>query len=174
LEPRKNLSLVLDAYSVWRAEAHQSHKLVIAGGEGWLFEGIFRRVEELSLEKEVIFLGYVADENLPALYNLAEVFVFPSLYEGFGLPPLEAMACGTPVITSHSSSLPEVVGEAGLMVSSGDSQALAQAIRQVLDDPDLREDLVQRGRHQAQKFAWGPSAQKLVTMYEGLVDSSDS
>jgi glycosyltransferase involved in cell wall biosynthesis len=168
LEPRKNLILLLDAYAALRARGDIYHKLVIAGKKGWLYEGIFRKVKELSLEEEVIFLGFVADENLPALYNLAEVFVFPSLYEGFGLPPLEAMACGTPVITSDSSSLPEVVGEAGLMVSSGDSKALAQAMKRVLDDPTLREDLAGKGVRQARKFTWQAAAQKALNIYEGL------
>jgi glycosyltransferase involved in cell wall biosynthesis len=174
LEPRKNLSLLFDAYVALRAAADISHKLVIVGGKGWLYEGIFDRVQELSLEEDVIFLGFVAEKNLPALYNLADVFVFPSLYEGFGLPPLEAMACGTPIIASQSSSLPEVVGGAGLMVSSEDSKALAQAMKTVLDDPALREDLAKKGLQQARKFTWPTAAQKLVTIYEGLVDSSDS
>ena len=171
LEPRKNLILLLDAYAALGAAGDMSHKLVIAGGKGWLYEGLFRKVQELSLEKEVIFLGFVADEDLPALYNLAEVFVFPSLYEGFGLPPLEAMACGTPVITSRSSSLPEVVGEAGLMVSSTDSEALAQAMRSALDDPTVREDLARKGVQQAQKFSWQKAGQKLLTIYQSLVGS---
>ncbi len=174
LERRKNLIFLLDAYAALRAGGDVSHKLVIAGEKGWLYEGILRRVEELSLERDVIFLGFVADENLPALYNLAEFFVFPSLYEGFGLPPLEAMACGTPVISSNSSSLPEVLGEAGLMVSSEDTDVLAQAMGRVLDDPALRQDLAQKGVRQARKFAWPASAQKLLTTYQSLMDSSGS
>lgn len=174
LEPRKNLVTLLDAYAALRATGDLSHRLVVAGEKGWLYEGIFRRVKELSLEGEVIFLGFVADENLPALYNLAELFVFPSLYEGFGLPPLEAMACGTPIVTSDSSSLPEVVGEAGLMVSGEDTKGLTQAIRRVLDDAALREDLAEKGLRQARNFAWRASAQRLLAIYEGLLDSSDS
>jgi glycosyltransferase involved in cell wall biosynthesis len=173
LEPRKNLILLLDAYAALKAGGDLSHKLVIAGGKGWLYEGLFRRVQELSLEREVVFPGFVADEDLPALYNLAEVFVFPSLYEGFGLPPLEAMACGTPVVTSDSSSLPEVVGEAGLMVSSGDGEALAQAMRRALDDSALRVDLAKKGLHQARKFTWQTATQRLLTIYERLVGSSN-
>ncbi len=174
LEPRKNLIFLLDAYAALRATGDVTHKLVIVGEKGWLYEGIFRRVKELCLEREVIFLGFVADENLPALYNLAEVFVFPSLYEGFGLPPLEAMACGTPVITSQGSSLPEVVGEAGLMVSSEDTEALTQAMRKVLDDPAQREDLAKKGVRRAREFAWQSSARKLLTIYQDLADWSGS
>ncbi len=172
LEPRKDLISLIDAYAALRAAGEESHKLVIAGERGWLYEGIFGRVRDLSLEREVVFLGFVSDDNLPALYNLAEVFVFPSLYEGFGLPPLEAMACGTPVITSDSSSLPEVVGEAGLMVPSGDTEALAHTMKRVLDYPALREDLARKGLRQARKFTWETSAQELLTIYQSLGDTS--
>jgi len=171
LEPRKNLARLLDAYATLRRLGEISHRLVIAGGTGWLYEGIFRRAEELSLGSDVIFLGYVGDENLPALHNLADLFVFPSVYEGFGLPPLEAMACGTPVIASDSSSLPEVVGEAGLLVPSDDHEALAEAMRRVLSDPALREDLVSRGLRQASRFTWGRAGQQLLSTYERLLDS---
>jgi len=111
----------------------------------------------------------LADENLPALYSLADVFVFPSLYEGFGLPPLEAMACGTPVITSGSSSLPEVVDEGGLMVPANDPDVLAETIRRVLNDPGLREDLAKRGVSQARKFSWQAAARRLLTLYGRLL-----
>ncbi|TKJ29831.1 MAG: glycosyl transferase family 1 [Chloroflexi bacterium B3_Chlor] len=171
VEPRKNLILLLDAYAVLREASDVPHKLVVAGGKGWLYEGVFRRVEELSLDEDVIFLGFVADENLPALYSLADVFVFPSLYEGFGLPPLEAMACGTPVITSGSSSLPEVVDEGGLMVPANDPDVLAETIRRVLNDPGLREDLAKRGVSQARKFSWQAAARRLLTLYGRLLAS---
>lgn len=169
LEPRKNHVLLLDAYAVLRERSDVQHKLVIAGAKGWLYEGVFRRVEELSLEEDVIFLGFVPDEDLPAVYSLAEVFVFPSLYEGFGLPPLEAMACGTPVVTSRSSSLPEVVGEAGLMVPLDDSSALADEIQRVLNDRGLRDSLAERGVSQAQKFTWRRAGTKLLTLYRRLL-----
>lgn len=171
LEPRKNLTLLLKAYATLRAVGEEPHKLVIAGKKGWLYEGVFRTVRELSLEGDVIFTGFVPDEDLPALYSLAEVFVFPSLYEGFGLPPLEAMACGTPVITSSGSSLPEVVGEAGLMVSSANTEALAQAVRRVLSDSGLRQSLAAKGIRQARKFTWQRAAEQLLRIYQRLVDS---
>jgi glycosyltransferase involved in cell wall biosynthesis len=165
LEPRKNLAVLLEAYALLRERHSPPHKLVIAGGKGWLYEGIFRCVEELSLTEEVVFLGYVPEEHLPALYNLADVLAFPSVYEGFGLPPLEAMACGTPVVTSDRSSLPEVVGEAGLMVPADDHEALAEAIGRVLDDAALREDLVRRGLSRAAMFSWEATGQKLLSVY---------
>ena len=148
-------------------------KLVIAGGKGWLYEKIFARVEELGLEDEIIFPGFVADEDLPALYNLAELFVFPSLYEGFGLPPLEAMACGTPVVTSDRPSLPEVVGEAGLMVEATDSQELAEAMEQVLRDEDLSREMREKGLRQAEKFTWEAAAGKLLGVYRIPAASGD-
>ena len=170
VEPRKNLILLLDAYAALRKASDVPHKLVIAGGKGWLYEGVFRRVEELSLDEDVIFLGFVADQNLPALYSLADVFVFPSLYEGFGLPPLEAMACGTPVITSRTSSLPEVVDEAGLMVPANDPDMLTETIGRVLNDPGLGEDLAKRGVSQARKFTWQATGEKLLAIYQRLLE----
>jgi glycosyltransferase involved in cell wall biosynthesis len=171
LEPRKNLITLLDAYAALRRWGLE-HRLVVAGGRGWLYDGVFRRVEELSLKEDVLFLGYVADEHLPALYCLADLLVFPSLYEGFGLPPLEAMACGTPVITSDSSSLPEVVGEAGLMVPAQDPEALAEAIAMVLADPGLREDLVRKGLSRASRFTWHAAGEKLLGIYQGLYEGA--
>jgi len=168
LEPRKNLIRLLDAYAVLRAGGDLEHKLVIAGGKGWLYDGIFRRVEALSLQEDVTFLGYLPEEHLPAVYCLSDLLVFPSLYEGFGLPPLEAMACGTPVVTSDSSSLPEVVGEAGLMVPPDDTEALAETIRKVLADSELREDLVRRGLSRAAEFTWQATGEKLLAIYENL------
>jgi glycosyltransferase involved in cell wall biosynthesis len=168
LEPRKNLIVLLKAYSMLKDRYHLPHRLVIVGGKGWLYEGIFRRVEQLSLTEEVVFLGFVRDEYLPGLYSLADVLAFPSLYEGFGLPPLEAMACGTPVVTSDRSSLPEVVGEAGLMVPADDPEALAEAIGQVLDDSRLREGLVGRGLARAAEFSWEATGKKLLATYESL------
>jgi len=165
LQPRKNFTRLIEAYSLL-VTRHPSLRLVIAGGKGWLYEEIFATVEQLGLEEKVVFPGFVADEHLPALYNLADLFVFPSLYEGFGLPPLEAMASGTPVITSDASSLPEVVGEAGLMVEATDVEALAEAMKRVLEDNVLRERMIARGLEQARKFTWQRAAAKLLSLYE--------
>jgi glycosyltransferase involved in cell wall biosynthesis len=172
LEPRKNFNRLLEAYALMGGKGQgirdRGLKLVIAGSTGWLYDEVFARVEELGLEDKVIFPGFVADEDLPALYNLAELFVFPSLYEGFGLPPLEAMACGTPVITSDRPSLPEVVGGAGLMVEATDSQELAKAMERVLMDEDLRGEMREKGLKQAEKFTWEAAAGKLLDVYRKL------
>jgi glycosyltransferase involved in cell wall biosynthesis len=168
LEPRKNLVALLDAYALLRATGEVEHRLVIVGGRGWLYDGIFRRVEELSLRKEVTFLGFLPEEHLPAIYCLSDLLVFPSLYEGFGLPPLEAMACGTPVVASDSSSLPEVVGDAGLMVQPDDTEALVEAIRRVLADSELRANLVASGLSRATEFTWQAAGRKLLAIYEDL------
>ncbi len=167
LQPRKNLPRLIQAYA--QLGADPDAKLVIAGGTGWMYEDIFRRVEELGLQNRVCFPGYVADEDLPALYTLAELFVFPSLYEGFGLPPLEAMACGTPVVASNVSSLPEVVGDAALMVDPRDVGALAGAMQRALSDPSLRSVMVQRGLAQARDFTWARAAEQLLQVYRGIL-----
>jgi glycosyltransferase involved in cell wall biosynthesis len=165
LEPRKNLVRLIEAHSSL-VTRHSSLELVIAGGKGWLYGGIFDQVEELGLEDEVRFLGFVPDDDLPALYNLADLFVFPSLYEGFGLPPLEAMACGTPVVTTNVSSLPEVVGGAGLMVPPEDVEGLAEAMERALGDRAWRGEAVQRGLAQARRFTWRAAAERLIELYE--------
>lgn len=167
LQPRKNLIRLIEAYNQVRADA--DIELVIAGGPGWMYEGIFQRVEELGLRGAVHFPGYVGDEDLPALYTLAELFVFPSLYEGFGLPALEAMACGTPVVTSNASSLPEVVGDAALVVDPYDVQALATAMGCALGRPSLRSTMVQRGLARAQNFTWSRAAEKLLCLYHEVL-----
>jgi glycosyltransferase involved in cell wall biosynthesis len=167
LQPRKNFIHLIEAFADLRFAICDLH-LVIAGGKGWLYEEIFATVERLGLEEQVVFPGFVADEHLPALYNLADLFVFPSLYEGFGLPPLEALACGTPVITSDASSLPEVMGQAGLMVKATDVDGLAEAMQRVLEDDALREGMIARGLEQARKFTWQKAASRLLNLYEKL------
>jgi len=176
LQPRKNFTTLIEAFADLRF-AICDLRLVIAGGKGWLYEDIFAIVERLGLEEQVSFPGFVADEDLPALYNLADLFVFPSLYEGFGLPPLEALACGKPLVASNASSLPEVVGEAGLMVEATDAEALAEAMKRVLEDNALREGMIAKGLEQARQFTWQKAAAKLLSLYEALdkpiVDSAD-
>ncbi len=164
LEPRKNHVGLLQAYSLLKGR--HPHRLVIAGGKGWLYEGIFQEIERLSLEERVLFLGYVPEEDLPALYNLADLFVFPSLYEGFGLPPLEAMACGTPVVVSALSSLPEVVGDGALLVPPQDIEALAEAMEKGLSDLSLRRELRGKGLEQAKRFSWSEAAKRLLAIYK--------
>jgi glycosyltransferase involved in cell wall biosynthesis len=142
---------------------------VIVGKRGWLYKGFFRRLRDLGLEGEVFFHGFVPDEDLPALYTAAELFVFPSLYEGFGLPPLEAMDCGTPVITSDTSSLPEVLGEVGIMVDPRDVSGLTEAMRRVLTDGGKRREMRERGLRQAARFSWERTAQETLEVYRSVV-----
>ncbi|MGC8786841.1 MAG: glycosyltransferase family 4 protein [Anaerolineae bacterium] len=166
LQPRKNFERLIEAYTLMRQRIDAETKLVIAGSLGWMYEGIFEKARELGLQEAVCFPGYIADEDLPALYSMADLFVFPSLYEGFGLPPLEAMACGTPVITSNVSSLPEVVGDAAWMVDPLDVRALADAMQRVLSDAALRRQMIARGLLQARRFTWEQAARQLRDVYE--------
>lgn len=126
-------------------------------------------VERLALGSRVRFPGFVNDEDLPALYSLASVFCFPSWYEGFGLPVLESMACGTPVVASDNSSLPEVVGEAGIMVAAGDTGALTQTLASLLSDEALRASLIAAGFDQARRFTWESAARQLLAAYQSAV-----
>ncbi|MDP2726576.1 MAG: glycosyltransferase family 1 protein [Dehalococcoidia bacterium] len=174
LEPRKNLEGLLRAYALLREERNLPHRLVLAGGKGWLYEGLFRIAEEQKLGEAVSFLGYVSDEDLPALLSLADVFVYPSFYEGFGLPPLEAMACGTPVVASRAPCLPEILGEAALFIDPTDHQDLAATILRVLEDSDLRQVLLARGRAQAAKYTWTASAEKALHLYRQAVDLKEA
>jgi len=165
IEPRKNLTTLLEAYQALRSQA-PNFKLVIVGKKGWLYQGFFKRLRELGLEGEVVFPGFVPDEDLPALYRAAELFVFPSLYEGFGLPPLEAMACGTPVVTSDVSSLPEIVGDAAITIDPHNAQELAGAILHILGDPGLRVRLQNKGLARAKMFSWEDTAKRTLQIYE--------
>lgn len=165
LEPRKNLPFLVRAFAEAKAEIG-STKLVITGKKGWYYEGLFQLVDELKLNDEVIFTGYVEDEDIPALYNAARLFAFPSLYEGFGLPPLEAMACGTPVISSNTSSMPEVVGEAGILLAPENEHRWAEALISVLNNEKQWKELRQRGLDQAKKFSWEKCAQETIAVYE--------
>ncbi|MBN1993930.1 MAG: glycosyltransferase family 4 protein [Anaerolineae bacterium] len=167
IEPRKNLIRLLDAFKPLLAD-WPDLKLVLVGKKGWLFESFFQHLQASGLAENVIFPGYVAEADLPAFYQLAAIFAFPSLYEGFGLGPLEAMACGTPVVCSNSSSLPEVAGDAGLLVDPTDTAALHQTLRRILEDAELRANLVQRGLAQAQKFTWARAVTELEAVYESL------
>lgn len=178
IEPRKNLITLLDALKRLQVAGYKLQvgpdsfqpstcnlQLVIAGRTGWLYQPFFDRLKALGLEDTVRLLGYVPDEDLPALYRAADVFVFPSLYEGFGLPPLEAMACGTPVICSNTSSLPEVVGDAGILVDPLDVEAWSAALARLLADAGLRAHLRRRGQDRAARFNWQETARRTLDTY---------
>ena len=151
LQPRKNIPVLLEAFSLSRAKGTI---LVLAGAKGWQYDEIFAMTKDLGLERRVHFTGYVADQELPLWYNAADALVFPSIYEGFGMPVLEAMACGTPVIAARTSSIPEAGGEAALYFEPQDAAALARHIDSVLDDDRLAKHMQQSGLEQAQKFSW--------------------
>ncbi|MCX6021007.1 MAG: glycosyltransferase family 1 protein [Chloroflexi bacterium] len=174
LEPRKNLITLIEAFALWRSRTEAPHQLIIGGGPGWQYEGIYRRAEELRLGDAVVFPGFVDDADLPALLSQARVFAYPSLYEGFGLPPLEAMACGTPVIASTAPCLPEILGNAAILVDPMDVDALADALNRVASDNALRDDLSRRGRARAATFTWAGAAKQLMGVYAQLGRSRDA
>jgi glycosyltransferase involved in cell wall biosynthesis len=165
LEKRKNIPTLIKAFYKLK-KMNIPHKLVIVGGRGWLYDDIFKTVEALKLQKDVIFTGYVPKEDLVKFYNLADLFVYPSLYEGFGLPPLEAMACGCAVITSNTSSLPEVVGDAGILVDPYNVEELAKIMYEVLTNEGLRKELSKKGLERAKLFNWRKTAEETWKVYE--------
>jgi glycosyltransferase involved in cell wall biosynthesis len=171
VEPRKNLPVLIDAFKRLIDEEF-NFKLILVGRFGWMYEKVFDQVKELGLENMVQFLGYVPQEDLPVVYNLARLFVYPTIYEGFGLPVLEAMACGIPVITSDVSSLPEIVGEAGILTPVNDSDALFEAIVQGLTDSDLRQELIHKGPRRAANFSWAKTAQLTLQVYQRTMQTS--
>lgn len=171
LEPRKNLSFLVRAYHLALNQGKINHNLVLTGKKGWYFESLFKLVEDLKLQDKVIFSGYVPDADLPALYNAADLFCFPSLYEGFGFPPLEALSCGTPVIAANNSSIPEVVGDAGVLLPIDDEQVWAENITKLLEDEKLRENYSRLGLEQAKKFSWAKTAQETIKVYEEVYNS---
>jgi len=165
LQPRKNLRTLIEAYVKLRQADATRHKLVLVGREAWLHDDIFAAARASGYADELVFTGYVPDADLVALYNAADVFVYPSLFEGFGLPPLEAMACGTPTVTGNTSALPETVGEAALMVDPRDAEALAGALARVLGDAELRAELAGRGIARAAAFSWERTARIILDTY---------
>lgn len=165
VEPRKNLLRLLRAWEPLYL-AGDAPPLVIVGKRGWLAEDFYAALGVSPAREGVRFTGYVADEDLPALYSGASLFAFPSLYEGFGLPPLEAMACGTAVLCSNTSSLPEVVGDAALTLNPTDVEALREGLRRLLADADLREDMRERGIQRAAGFSWERAAAETYQLYQ--------
>lgn len=168
LEPRKNFTMLIRAFAQL-VKKYPEYSLVIVGGRGWYFEKIFDTVRELEVEDSVKFVGYVNDEDLPGYYNTAECFIFPSLYEGFGIPLLEAMKSGCPVITSNISSMPEVVGDAAILVNPSSPEELREAMETIIVSPDLVSELREKGLKQSEKFSWMSSAKELHQLFEGLL-----
>jgi glycosyltransferase involved in cell wall biosynthesis len=165
LQPRKNLARVIDAFAWLSGDpAFSDVQLVLAGKKGWLYDDLFTQVERMGLPGRVIFPGYIEDADLPALLSGALAFVFPSLFEGFGIPVLEAGACGVPVITSNTSSLPEVAGNAALLVDPHDVEAIASAMRRLITDDALRNELARRGLENVQRFSWEKCARETLAV----------
>jgi glycosyltransferase involved in cell wall biosynthesis len=171
LQPRKNLVRLVEAFAHVRSQFPHM-QLVLAGKKGWLYEELFARVLVLGLEGRVVFAGYVADEDKAALLSGATALVYPSLYEGFGLPVLEALACGTPVLTSNVSSLPEVAGDAALLVDPLDVEAIAAGMSCLITDGDLRSSLIKKGYTQIHKFSWANTADQILQVLESVVCES--
>jgi glycosyltransferase involved in cell wall biosynthesis/SAM-dependent methyltransferase len=167
-EPRKNLQNLLEAYAMHVQRYAGRELLVVAGGAGWLNEGLASCVADLGVGERVRFVGYLQESDLRVLYSAARLFVYPSFYEGFGLPPLEAMACGAPVITSNTSSLPEVVGDAAILIDPHNAEEICQAMRLVLSNGDLRAKLRQQSLQRAKRFSWERVAKETLAVYEEI------
>jgi glycosyltransferase involved in cell wall biosynthesis len=172
LEPRKNVTTLLRAFKPLADEPEFADvSLLIGGSKGWYYDEVFATAQQLGLlrDSRVKFLGRVPDEELPLWYNVATVFTFPSVYEGFGLPPLEAMACGAPAITSNTSSLPEVVGDAGVLVAPDDTNAWTSAMRMLLSDEARRAELSEKAIERASAFSWQQTARETATVYRRVL-----
>jgi len=167
VEPRKNLERLFHAYS--RFSVNIGIPLYIAGSIGWRTKGILELHRRLSLHESVKFLGYVPDEDLPALYNAATAFVYVSKDEGFGLPPLEAMSCGTPVLISDAESLREIAGDAALVASAADVDAIGEGLVKIAGDAGLRSDLAKKGLQRAQAYTWDKTARRLLSLFQELI-----
>jgi glycosyltransferase involved in cell wall biosynthesis len=168
LEPRKNLPRLLEAFAALAPALQREFPLVVAGAQGWLNDSVHEQVRKLGLGERVFFPGYIDQGDIAALYSMATVFAYPSLWEGFGLPVLEAMACGAPVLTSNVSSLPEVAGDAAVLVPPTDVDAIAASLGRLLDDDAFRADLSARGRQRAAQFSWERCARETLAVYEAV------
>lgn len=168
VQPRKNYARLIEALSQLRSKGHNL-QVVIAGGKGWLEDPIYEAMNRTQMQDHVHFIGFADESDLPSLYSGAICFAFPSLYEGFGLPILEAMSCGTPVVTSNISSLPEVAGDAALTINPYDVGELTHALEKIISDSALRDTLIKKGYERVQQFTWESSAQQLINIYMNLL-----
>lgn len=171
IEPRKNLPSLIKAFATFlnKSELNDDYYLVIAGRWGWESKELLAISNILNIAEKVLFPGYIESEDLPFLYNMAKIFVYPSFYEGFGLPVLEAMACGTPVITSNISSMPEFVGDSGLLIDPNEISSIEQALCNLLSNENLRRDLSKRALARAKEFTWKETAIKTLDVYRKLL-----
>jgi glycosyltransferase involved in cell wall biosynthesis len=170
LERRKNIANLIRSFALARQIGSLKHPLVLVGQRGWLYEDIDRTVQELNLKSDLIFLGHVPDDDLPALYSAADLFVFLSLYEGFGLPVLEAMACGTPVLASNVSSIPEVAGDAGTLVPPENIEHIASEMSAILSDPDRRRRMSEKGLLRVHEFTRERFVRQILHVYNQVLN----
>jgi len=172
IQPRKNIDTLIEAYHLLYLQRGDIPKMVIVGRKGWLYDNLFAKITEFGLTDEVLFTGFVPDEDLPYIYDGAKIFAYLSFFEGFGLPPLEAMACGVPVITSDTTSLPEVVGDAGIAVPPGDIAKVGAAITNLLDNTEYAAFLGERGRERAKLFSWDAAARETLEIYQNVASAA--
>ena len=166
IEPRKNIERIIKAFKKYKKKIKDDLKLVIAGGKGWKYDNVMKLIE--SIGTDVILTGYIDEEDKIPVYKLAQIFVFPSLYEGFGMPVLEAMAAGVPVVTSNVSSLPEVAGDTAILVDPLSEDEIFEAYKKILSDKKLQLKMIEKGLEQAKKFEWKESAKVLEQIYEKI------
>lgn len=168
IEPRKNIKTLVDAFNILKQKHKLEHQLVLIGQKGWNCKPILAAIENSPWQNQIHQLGYLSDREVALFYTKADVFVYPSYYEGFGLPVLEAMTLGAPVVTSNTSSLPEVAGDAALLIDPHDPTQLADAILRVISDPQLRQELIQKGKERAKLFSWERTAKETIKAYKYL------
>jgi len=168
LEPRKNINKLIEAYDLIPKKIRENYILVIAGGKGWYYDEIFKLVEQRGLSNDIIFTGYLPGEDVAPIYSAASLFVFPSFYEGFGLPILEAMNCGVPVVTSDTSSLPEIGGKAVLYFNPNDKNEMMEKIKEVLSSDDLRKRMIRDGHIRASLFSWDNAAKDVLKIINSI------
>ena len=169
IEPKKNLERLIKAFNLLKINTGIPHKLVIAGKKGWKYKPVFRAIAKLKIDKEIIFCGYVSECDLPVIYSMADLFVFPSIYEGFGIPPLEAMACETPVLISNTGALPETTGGRCLQVDPFDISELAKGMYQLLTDDNLRSKSIIDGKEFVKQFSLEKAAKETLSVYEQAI-----
>jgi glycosyltransferase involved in cell wall biosynthesis len=169
IEPRKNITAIISAFNYLKQKYKIEHQLILIGKKGWSYEPIFAAIENSPWSSEIHHLNYLSDELVALFYLRADVFVYPSHYEGFGLPVLEAMTLGTPVVTSNTSSIPEVAGDAAILIDPNDSMQLAEAILKVISDRQLRQELIKKGKERAKLFSWERTAKETLNAYRTIL-----
>ncbi|MHC5719148.1 MAG: glycosyltransferase family 4 protein, partial [Nostoc sp.] len=167
--PRKNINAIISAFNFLKNRYKIEHQLVLIGKKGWNYQPIFTAIENSPWKNEIHHLDYLSNELVVLFYSIADVFVYPSHYEGFGLPVLEAMTLGAPVVTSNTSSIPEVTGDAAILIDPDDYMQLAEAILQVISDSQLRQDLINKGKIRANLFSWERTAEQTLKAYRSIL-----